>query len=184
MVSPHTLHSTQTTQTYTHMGSPLIKTRPFCGRVICAPRIHPVPRQPPAALPSANMTRWTGIICQTREITPQHGRDMIQSNWTLRLDEHEHLPCIHHVFASRLKDKSDRELNRIQQRGVHDMTCHQQNRVGQSSRFFQSQVLAGLRVPARPGESDSLARGSGQLPIAAWGGRGNCCRPPCVCRCP
>ena len=72
VVRPHTLHSTQTTQTYTE-GSPLIKTRPFCLRVICAPRIHPVPRQLPAAEPSANMTRWTEIICQAREVTPQHG---------------------------------------------------------------------------------------------------------------
>ena len=67
-------HFTQyTDNTDKHTGSPLIKTRPFCGRVICAPRIHPIPRQPPAAELSANMTRWTEIVCQAREVTPQHG---------------------------------------------------------------------------------------------------------------
>jgi len=70
---PQTLYTVHRQHRHTHGVPPLIKTRPFCGRVICAPRIHPVPRQPPAAGPSANMTRWTGIICQAREITPQHG---------------------------------------------------------------------------------------------------------------
>ena len=104
---------------------------------------------------------------------------MIQCNWTLRLDEHEHLPCIHHVFPARLKDKSDRELNRIQQRRVLDMTCHQ-HRVGQRAEDFsraRSRLVFVSGQPGLPGESDSLARGSGQLPIAAWGGRGKLLPP-------
>ena len=109
---------------------------------------------------------------------------MIQCNWTLRLDEHEHLPCIHHVFPARLKDKSDRELNRIQQRRVLDMTCHQ-HRVGQRAEDFSRARSRLVFVSGQPGPGKVIHWP--EVPGSSRSQHGvaveNCCRPPCVCRC-
>ena len=92
----------------------------------------------PSGRAPANTTSWTEIICQAREVTPQHGPRYDTHNWMRCLAWHEHRPFFQRVFAARLKDKSN--WNSTMYRAQHHLSAR-------SWPFFRSQVAPVPHVP-------------------------------------
>ena len=155
-------HCTQyTDKTDNTPQSLLIKTGPFCGRAICAPRTNlSCPLTGPAAgrLP----TRLVGqrSFARRGKSHLNTGRDMIHI-----IGCHVSLAMsTGHFFSAFL-----RQIKRSIKLEFNNVSCTT-SPVSTKLAIFPEPGRTCAACPS--GESDSLAPRSGQLPIAAWGGRG------------